>query len=70
MGLSDRYRWQSDKTIRWLKVRGLVSVPRTIREELGALVSNLDKDWNFAPKAGRWWTDNTFFCSSAIWPGR
>ena len=58
MGLSDRYRWRSDKTIRWLKVRGLVSVPRTIREELGALVSNVDKYQDSAPTAGRWWTDD------------
>ena len=43
MELLDRYRWRSDKTIRWLKVCGLVSVPCKIQEELGALVSNLDK---------------------------
>ena len=58
MGLSDRYRWRSDKTIRWLKVRGLVSVPRTIREELGALVSSMDKYQDSAPTAGRWRTDD------------
>ena len=58
MGLSDRYCWRSDKTIPWLKVRGLVSVSRTIREEIGALVSNLDKYQDSAPTAGRWWTDD------------
>ena len=61
MGLSERYRWRSAKTIRWLKLRGLASVPRTIREELGALVYSLDKCQDSAPTTtppGRWRTDD------------
>ena len=61
MGLSDRYRWRSEKTIRWLKGRGLVSVPRAIREELGALVGSIDKGQDSAPPAtplGPWMNDD------------
>ena len=43
MSLDDSHRWRSDKTLRWLQVHGLFSVPRNIKEEIGSLVYNLDR---------------------------
>ena len=38
--LDDDHRWRSEATLAWLRVHGLFSVPRSIKEEIGALVYN------------------------------
>ena len=37
MSLDDSHCWRSDKTLRWLQVYGLSSVPYNIKEEIGSL---------------------------------
>ena len=41
--LDETHRWRSEETLAWLRTHGLFSVPRTIKEERGALV--YDRDW-------------------------
>ena len=38
MSLDNDHRWKSPKTLQWLRVHGLYSVPRNIKEEIGGLV--------------------------------
>ena len=59
MSLDDSHRWRSDKTLRWLQVHGLSSVPRNIKEEIGSLVYNLDRSKgsdDLAPPPRLWLT--------------
>ena len=44
MSLDSSHRWRSKKTLRWLQVHGLSSVPRNIKEEIGSLVYKLDRE--------------------------
>ena len=44
MSLDEGHRWRSAKTLQWLRSHGLHSVPRNIREEIGGLVYNSDRD--------------------------
>ena len=43
MSLDESHGWRSDKTLRWLQVHGLFSVPRNIKEEIGSLVYQFDR---------------------------
>ena len=44
MSLDSGHRWRSKKTLRWLQVHGLSSVPRNMKEEIGSLVYKLDRE--------------------------
>ena len=43
MCLDEGHRWKSTKTLRWLRVNGLYSVPRNIKAEIGAMVYNSEE---------------------------
>ena len=43
MSLDEGRCWRSTKTLQWLRVHGLYSVPRNIKEEIGGLVYNSDR---------------------------
>ena len=40
MCLHDSHRWRSADTIEWLRIRGLHSVPNSIKADIGDLVYN------------------------------
>ena len=52
MSLDNDHRWRSPKTLQWLRVHGLYSVLRNIKEEIGGLATVIEANLLMEPPPG------------------